>query len=140
MVRPGGLLPRLTPLNAIQMPFIFRAILMNLKPLLKHFPELHHLPLDEQIHVLQQAQQLASGAENKLQVWRGNLVALIGLILLCVLVIAVVGPYFNLAASTTAIILMVVIFPFFMVVQHRRQIAYLRPAVQRALAQHQGNS
>ena len=112
---------------------------MNLKPLLKHFPELHHLPLDEQIHVLQQAQQFASGAENKLQVWRDNLMALAGLILLCVLVIAVIGPYFNLAASTTAVILMVVIFPFFMLVQHRRQIVYLRPAVQKALAQHQGD-
>ena len=119
------------------MPFIFRAILMNLKPLLKHFPELHHLPVDEQIHVLQQAQKLASGPENKLLVWRDNMLALVGLILLCVLVIAVVGPLFNLAASTTAVFLMIVIFPLFILIQTRRQIGYLRPALHKALAQHQ---
>ena len=130
-------LPRFTPLDAMQMPFIFRAILMNLKPLLKHFPEVHHLPLDEQIHVLQQAQKLAAGPDNKLQVWRDNMVALTLLILLCGIVIAVVGPLFNLAASTTAIILMIVIFPLFMLIQHRRQIGYLRPALQKVLAQHQ---
>ena len=130
-------LPRFTPRDAMQMPFIFRAILMNLKPLLKHFPELHHLPLDEQIYLLQQAQKLAAGPENKLQVWRGNMLALAGLILLCVLVIAVVGPLFNLAASTTAVILMIVIFPLFILIQTRRQIGYLRPALHTALAQHQ---
>lgn len=115
------------------MAFHFRAILMNVKPLLKYFPEIHHLPADEQLRLLQRAYDQAFGPENKLQIWRKNLVGFALLIAVCGLIIAVAGPMLSLAPSSTGIILMVIIFPLFIVLQQRRYIAQLRPVVHQLL-------
>lgn len=107
----------------------FGAILMNVKPLLKHFPEIHHLPLEEQDQLLQRASKIISGPENKLRIWRSNMIGLGLLLLVSAALISGIGPYFDLAASTTGVITMMVIFPLFMILQQRRYIARLRPAV-----------
>lgn len=103
---------------------------MNVKPLLKHFPEIHHLPVDEQHELIQRATQLVFGPENKLRIWRRNMIGLGLLLLVSATVIFGIGPYFRLAASTTGVITMVVVFPLYIIIQQQRHIAQLRPVVQ----------
>jgi uncharacterized membrane protein YkgB len=102
---------------------------MNVKPLLKYFPEIHHLPQDTQLRLLQSAHEQAFGAQNKLRIWRNNLMGFVVLILACVVVIAVIGPWLSLQASTTGVLLMLIVFPVFLFVQQRRYLASLRPLV-----------
>ena len=106
---------------------------MNVKPLLKHFPEIHHLPKDSQLRLLQEAHDEAFGSHHKLRIWRSNLFGLGLLVLACVSVIAVIGPWLDLKASTTGVLLMLIIFPLFLWIQQRRYVAVLRPAVQQRL-------
>lgn len=102
---------------------------MNVKPLLKYFPEIHHLPQDAQLRLLQSAHEQAFGAQNKLRIWRNNLMGFVVLILACVVLIAVIGPWLSLQASTTGVLLMLIVFPVFLFVQQRRYLASLRPLV-----------
>lgn len=108
---------------------------MNVKPLLKYFPEIHHLPREAQLRLLQSAHDEAFGPHNKLRVWRNNLVGFGVLILACTVVIAVIGPSLNLQPSTTGTALMLIVFPAFLLVQHRRYVATLRPTVRELLRQ-----
>lgn len=114
---------------------IFRAILMNVKALLKYFPEIHHLPQESQLRLLQSAHDEAFGPHNKLQIWRSNLTGFGLLILVCTLVIAFIGPILDLQRSTTAILLMLIVFPGFMAIQQRRYLVRLRPLVNERLRQ-----
>ncbi|MGB3610836.1 MAG: hypothetical protein WA987_10715 [Cellvibrio sp.] len=108
---------------------------MNVKPLLKYFPEIHHLPQESQLRLLQNAHEQAFGAHNKLRIWRSNLVGFGLLVVVCTLIIAVIGPQLHLQRSTTGILLMLIVFPGFMLIQHRRYLATLRPVVKQLLSQ-----
>ncbi|MGM8224996.1 hypothetical protein ACSV5M_00340 [Cellvibrio sp. ARAG 10.3] len=109
---------------------------MNVKPLLKYFPEIHHLPQDAQLRLLQGAHDEAFGAHNKLRIWRNNLAGFAVLVAACTLVIAVIGPWLDLQASTTGALLMLIVFPVFLWVQQRRYLARLRPIVDQLARQH----
>lgn len=113
---------------------------MNVKPLLKYFPEIHHLSLHDQQTLLEQSDQLTLSPENKLHLWRGNMLGLAGLIVVTFMVVAVLGPQLDLAASTTGGLLMVVVFPLFIFLQHRRRIATMRTALNQILKTYPANS
>lgn len=130
-----GLIRR-TRLLSIHRPTHFRAILMNVKPLLKYFPEIHHLPQDVQLRLLQSAHDEVFGPHNKLRIWRSNLAGFAVLIVACTLVIAVIGPWLDMQASTTGVLLMLIVFPVFLWVQQRRYLARLRPIVDQLARQH----
>lgn len=112
---------------------------MNVKPLLKYFPEIHHLSLHDQQTLLEQSDQLTFSPENKIRLWGGNMLGLTGLLILTFLVVAVLGPRLNLAASTTGGLLMLVVFPLFIFLQHRRRIATMRAALNQILKAHPSN-
>lgn len=101
---------------------------MNLKPLLKYFPEIHHLPVEQQYARLEQAYALAI-APKKIEFWLANVAALMLLIVICGAVISVIGPLFALQQQTTALILVLVVLPLFVFFQQRRFIARLRSAL-----------
>ena len=102
---------------------------MNVKPLLKYFPEIHHLAVEQQVALLLQADQITRSPENKLRIWRTNMVGLLALIAITYCVIAFIGPALKLSTSATGISLMVVIFPLFIYLQHRRHIGLLHAAL-----------
>jgi hypothetical protein len=106
---------------------------MNPKPLLKHFPELAHLPQQEQETLLLRAHEDAAGPEHRLQTWRSNLFSLAVVSALSLGLIFWIGPAVNLSRQTTAIIIMVVVLPGFIFVQQRRYIARLKPFVAQRL-------
>lgn len=108
---------------------------MNVKPLLKYFPEIHHLPPERQLALVSSAHQAAFGPEQKLRVWRNNLVSCAILIGLALLLISGIGPLFNFSAGVTAIFMILVVLPGFFFIQHKRYINELRPRVLELAAQ-----
>lgn len=99
---------------------------MNPKSLLKHFPELAHLPREEQETLLRQAHEDATGPEQRLETWRNNLSGLVLVSALCLGLIFWVGPALNLSRPGTAMVIMLVVLPAFIFIQQRRYIARLR--------------
>ncbi|MDQ2076154.1 hypothetical protein [Marinimicrobium sp. ABcell2] len=106
---------------------------MNPKPLLKHFPELAHLPQEEQESLLRRADEDATGPEHRLETWRSNLLSLAVVTGLSLALIFWLGPVLNLSRQSTAIFIMVVVLPGFIVIQQRRYIARLKPFVAQRL-------
>jgi len=107
---------------------------MNVKPLVKYFPELHHLPVEQQLALLESAYQASFGPEQKLRIWRNNLVGCGILTAAALLVIVVVGPSLKLPPAATAAIMILGVLPGFFFIQHKRYINELRPQVARLLA------
>lgn len=108
---------------------------MNVKPLTKYFPEIHHLSPEQQLELLTSAHQLSFGADNKLRIWRNNLISCAILVGLALLLILVVGPLLKLSSSITAIVMILVVLPGFFFIQHKRYISELRPRVLELAAQ-----
>lgn len=106
---------------------------MNLKPLVKYFPELSELEPDAQLAVLQCAYDRCFGPERKLHVWRTNLLSSLLLTSMALLLILVIGPALKLATSTTALVVMLVLLPGFFFWQQHQHINRLRPAVTECL-------
>jgi|SRR5690606_5387260 len=102
---------------------------MNVKPLLKYFPEIHHLPLELQLELVSNAHKSSFGPEHKLRIWRNNLISCAILTGLALLLISGVGPLFNFSAGTTATFMILVVLPGFFFIQHKRYINELRPKV-----------
>ncbi|WP_111641453.1 hypothetical protein [Marinimicrobium alkaliphilum] len=107
---------------------------MNSNLLLRHYPELHHLPPEAQLSVLEKAKEDAFGQSQKLRIWRKNMVTLAIICAISFGLVMWVGPALGLPGVATAVVMMVVVLPVFMIVQQRRYIADLRPAVQARLA------
>lgn len=112
---------------------------MNVKPLVKYFPELHQLSQEEQLQLLGKAHQLCFGPENKLRIWRSNLTSGALLTALSLLLIAVIGPMLQLSPSVTAFVMILVVLPGFFFLQHKRYIHELRPKVHQVLAERNAN-
>jgi hypothetical protein len=112
---------------------------MNVKPLIKYFPEIHHLPPEEQLNLVSKAHQFCFGPENKLRIWRSNLASGALLTGLSLLLIAVIGPLLQLSSSATAGVMILIILPGFFFLQHKRYICALRPKVQQLLAEQSAN-
>lgn len=109
---------------------------MNVKPLMKYFPEIHHLSAEAQVTLLEQAYQASFGPKNKLRIWRGNLISCAILTGLAMLLILVVGPLLKLSSAITATIMILVVLPGFFYIQHKRYINELRPKVLELSSQH----
>src|SRR5690625_1737189 len=100
---------------------------MNPKPLLKHFPELAHLPRDQQEALLREAHEDATG--QRLETWRSNLFGVVLVSALCLGLIFWVGPALDLSRRNAALIIMLVVFPAASSCQQRRYISSLRTFV-----------
>lgn len=103
---------------------------MNVKPLVKYFSEIHHLPQEQQLALVEQAYEECFGPSNKLRIWRNNLIGCALLTGSALVLIMVVGPLLRLPSAVTAIFMMLVVLPTFFIIQHRRYINDLRPKVQ----------
>lgn len=112
---------------------------MNPRPLLKHFPELDQLSPERQQTVLEKAHKEVTTPERRFEAWRQNIFSLAIITGLSLAIIYWVGPAMNLTRSTTAIVIMVVVLPAFIIIQQRRYIARLRPEVQRLVRQEEVN-
>jgi hypothetical protein len=102
---------------------------MNVKPLMKYFPEIHHLSTEEQVAILEQAYQASFGPDNKLRIWRGNLISCAILTSLAMLLILVIGPLLKFSPAITATLMILIVLPAFFYIQHKRYINELRPKV-----------
>src|SRR5690625_7170059 len=91
---------------------------MNPKPLLKHFPELAHLPRDQQEALLREAHEDATG--QRLETWRSNLFGVVLVSALCLGLFFWVGPALDLSRRNTALIIMLVVLPTYFYCHHRR--------------------
>lgn len=107
---------------------------MNVKPLLKYFPEIHHLPPEQQCQLVENAYHACFGPHNKLRIWRNNIISGAVLTGSALLLIMVIGPLLRLSAGVTAGAMLVVVLPGFFYIQHRRYINDLRPKVQELAA------
>lgn len=108
---------------------------MNPRPLVRHFPELEQLPPERQQAVVEKAHKEVTAPERRFETWRHNIFSLAIITGLSLAIIYWVGPALELARSTTAIVIMVVVLPAFIYIQQRRYIARLRPEVQRLVRQ-----
>ncbi len=117
--------------------YTLQVVFMNPKPLVRHFPELEQLPPERQQAVLEKAHKEVTAPERRFETWRNNIFALAIITGLSLAIIYWLGPALNLARSTTAIVIMVVVLPAFIYIQQRRYIARLRPEIQRLVRQEQ---
>ncbi len=106
---------------------------MNFKKLAKHFPEIAHLTSEEQQHLLARAYQDAFSDDNKMRNWRGNLITALLMTLLCFLFVLVIRPALGMSQQTSAILLMLVAFPAYLLFQQRRMIHQVRTSLKKFL-------
>jgi hypothetical protein len=113
--------------------FNFQAIVMNVKPLLKYFPEIHHLTPEQQRDLLTRAHQLSFGPQNKFRTWRNNLISCALLTGMALLLIMIIGPLFTLSSSATATAMILIVLPGFFFIQHRRYVTELRVSIRKLI-------
>jgi small neutral amino acid transporter SnatA (MarC family) len=106
---------------------------MNFKRLAKHFPELAAMTPTEQQALLAAAYQNAFSAEHKMKIWRSNLFSAVVMASLCFLFVLVLRPALGMSQQTSAIALMLIAFPAYFFIQHRRFIKQLRSSLQKFL-------
>ncbi|WP_319835134.1 hypothetical protein [Gilvimarinus gilvus] len=96
---------------------------------LKHFPELRHLPIEEQRERLSQAKAAAFGPDQKLTRWRGNLLQFAVMFGMSVLFMMVIAPALALSQDASALVMLLVVLPVFFVLQQRRYLALIRKSL-----------
>jgi len=106
---------------------------MNFKRLAKHFPELATMPPTEQQALLTTAYQNAFAPEHKMKNWRSNLSSAVLMAVVCFLFVLVLRPALGMSQQTSAIVLMLIVFPAYFFIQHRRFIKQLRSSLQKLL-------
>lgn len=106
---------------------------MNFKRLAKHFPELAAMAPTEQEALLARAYQNTFAAEHKMKIWRNNLINAAVMASLCFLFVLVIRPALGMSQQTSAIVLMLIAFPAYFFIQHRRFIKQLRSSLQKLL-------
>ncbi len=106
---------------------------MNVKKLVKHFPEIAHLPHEQQEHLLNKAYQDAFSPEHKMRNWRGNLMTALVMTALCFLFVLVIRPALGMSQQTSAILLMLIAFPAYLLFQHQRMLRQLRASLRKFL-------
>lgn len=106
---------------------------MNFKKLIRHFPELAHLPVDQQQHLLTRAHQDAFSSDNKMRNWRSNFIAALLMTSLCFLFVLVIRPALGISQQTSAIMLMIIAFPAYLVIQQQRVIKQIRTSLKKFL-------
>lgn len=93
------------------------------------FPELQHLPPEEQRQRLDAAKQRAFGPDTGLRRWRGNLITFGAMFALCAVFMAVLVPALSLSRDMAAIFILVVVLPTCFILQQRRYVRTLRAAL-----------
>lgn len=106
---------------------------MNFNRLAKHFPELAQKTPAEQQALLAQAYQQVFSAEHKLKIWRSNLLSAAIMASVCFFFVLVVRPALGMSQQTSAIVLMLIAFPTYFFIQHRRFINQLRNGLHKLL-------
>ena len=99
---------------------------MNFKSIRNHFPELAQLPVEQQQALLAHAEQTLNQAASPLTKVRDKLLDLALIVGLCLLLIKIIAPALGLAPQTSAIVVMLVVLPCYLLLQQRRYIAQLR--------------
>lgn len=87
----------------------------------------------EQEALLARAYQNTFAAEHKIKNWRNNLINAAMMASLCFLFVLVIRPALGMSQQTSAIVLMVIAFPVYFFIQHRRFINQLRCSLQKLL-------
>ncbi len=108
---------------------------MNVKPLVKYFPELDGMDSEQQEALLRCAHERCFGPDKKLAVWRNNLLGGLLLTGISLLIIVVIGPLLQVPAGASAALVMLVVLPAFFFWQQRNHIRNLRPALMECLAE-----
>jgi small neutral amino acid transporter SnatA (MarC family) len=111
----------------------YLSLLMNVKQIAKHFPELAEMEPAERQALLTQAYQNAFSAEHKMKIWRNNLISALIMASLCFFFVLVLRPALGMSQQTSAIILMLIAFPAYFFIQQRRFIKQLRSSLQKLL-------
>ena len=106
---------------------------MNVKHLVKHFPEIAALSPSEQEALLKQAHHHAFADEHKLQLWRNNLISAAIMTSLCFFFVLVIRPAVDMSQQTSALLIMVIGIPAYLVFQHRRYIKRIRISLHKIL-------
>lgn len=106
---------------------------MKLQRLGKHFPELAHLPATEQQTLLEKAYKDAFAGDNKMQLWRNNLISAALMTALCFLFVLVIRPALGMSQQSSALVLMFTAFPAYFFIQQRRFIQQLRASLKKFL-------
>jgi|SRR5690606_13439604 cation transport ATPase len=106
---------------------------MNPKRLLKYFPELHALPIEEQCALLNKAYKDAFNPADKMKNWRTNLITAVLMTTACFLVVFFLPKFFAVSAQASAWILMLVVLPTLFIVQQQRFIRQLRVSLKKYL-------
>lgn len=102
--------------------------------LIKHFPELAHLPTEEQHARLIQAQKNIDNDKHKLRALAENLLRAAILFTICLLFIGYLRPILGISHPTAAIMIMVLIIPAHLVIQHQFYLQKIRRELQRERA------
>ncbi|WP_039915765.1 hypothetical protein [Cellvibrio mixtus] len=106
---------------------------MNTKKLAKYFPEVAHLPPHQQQSLLSKAYADAIARENKTRHWNNTLVTVLLLTTLCFLIVLLVRQMLNMSPVTSAILLLLLAFPSYLLVQQQRMIRQIRISLQKFL-------
>lgn len=107
--------------------------MMNVKKFARHFPEIAHLPTDEQHRLLDKAYRDAFSSDNKMRNWRSNLTIALLMSALCFLFVLVIRPALGMSQQTSAILLMVIAFPAYLLFQQQRMLRRIRASLQKFL-------
>ncbi len=106
---------------------------MNPKKLTRHFPEIAHLPQEEQHQLVIRAYQDAFAPDKKMRIWRSNLIAALLMSSLCFLFVLVLRPALGISQQTSALLLMVIAFPAYLLIQQRRMLRELRTSLKKII-------
>lgn len=106
---------------------------MDTKKLAKHFPEIAHLPLHEQHSLLGKAYADALSPENKIRNYGNNLVTVFLLAGLCFLIVLAFRSTLEMSPTTSAILLLLIGFPSYLLVQQQRMIRQIRISLKKFL-------
>lgn len=106
---------------------------MDTQKLAKHFPEIAHLPPDEQHSLLSKAYADALSPENKLRNMGNNLITIFLLGSLCFLLVLSIRQVLDMSPATSAILLLLIAFPSYLLVQQQRILRQIRISLQKFL-------
>ncbi len=102
---------------------------MKKKSELRFFPELAHLPLNEQQEKLAQAKKLAFGHDAQLLRWRGNIIYFALMFTFSAIFMMEIAPALALTQEISALLMMIVVLPIFFLLQQRRYIQLIRQSL-----------
>lgn len=106
---------------------------MDTKKLAKHFPEIAHLPPHEQHSLLGKAYADALSPENKIRNSGNNLVTILLLCALCFFVVLSIRSTLDMSPATSAILMLLIGFPSYLLVQQQRMIRQIRISLRKFL-------